>query len=106
MAAKGSKAILWEVGCEGHVDAWVVAENWEQATVQAAAFWGVPWREVAAYCTLKQKVEGAPRNVCARCGRTYCGALPLCGACEKVMETEEEIRKRRLRRAYRSGQLV
>lgn len=41
MAAQ-KRDILWEVGCEGHVDAWVSAENWELATVEAAKFWGVP----------------------------------------------------------------
>ena len=35
MAAQ-KRDILWEVGCEGHVDAWVSAENWELATVEAA----------------------------------------------------------------------
>lgn len=34
---------LWFVACEGHVTAPVIAESWEQATVEAAKFWGVRW---------------------------------------------------------------
>lgn len=106
MADKKNRTILWEVGCEGHVDAWVVADNWEQATVAAAAFWQVPWREVAAYCTEKTRIVGAPRNVCCRCKRYYYSTLPLCESCKKVLETEEMIRRHRQRKAYRAGQLL
>ena len=105
MADKKNRTILWEVGCEGHADAWVVADNWEQATVEAAAFWQVPWREVAAYCVEKQRIVGAPRNVCCRCKQIYYSALPLCESCRKVLETEEMIQRRRLRKAYRTGKV-
>lgn len=106
MAEKKSRNILWQVGCEGHTDAWVNAENWELATVAAAEFWNVPWREVAARCEMKQKIVGAPRNVCCRCRRTYYGAPPMCMACQKNVQLEEEHLQRRLKRAYRLGKVM
>lgn len=106
MAAKKNKDILWEVGCEGHTDAWVNAENWELATVAAAEFWGVPWREVAAKCEMKKKIVGAPRNVCCRCGRVYYGAPNMCSSCGKEVRLEEEELQRRRRRAYRLGKVI
>lgn len=106
MAEKKRRDILWEVGCEGHIDAWVVAENWEMATVAAAEFWGVPWRGVASKCERKRKIAGAPRNVCCRCGKTYFGAPPMCTACEKNEKLEEAELQRRLRRAYRLGKVM
>lgn len=106
MADKGKRAILWEVGCEGHTDAWVTAGNWELATVAAAEFWGVPWREVAAKCELKQKITGAPRNICCRCGRTYYGGPPMCGACKLTAQTEEALLRRKLKRAYQTGKVM
>lgn len=104
--AEKNKIILWEVGCEGHVDAWVVAPNWEQATVEAAAFWDVPWAGVAAKCEPKSKTVGAPRNVCCKCGRTYFAEPPLCGSCKKVIAIEEKELKQSLARAYKEGRAV
>ena len=106
MAAKKERNILWQVGCEGHTDAWVNAENWELATVAAAEFWGVPWREVAAHCEMKQKIVGAPRNICCRCRRVYYGAPPMCTACRKDVKLEEAYLQRRLKRAYQLGKVL
>lgn len=100
------KNILWEVGCEGHTDAWVVAPTWEEATVKAAEFWGVPWGRVAAHCVEKKKTVGAPRNVCCRCGRVYFGSPPMCSSCEKSAKLEEEESQRRLNKAYRMGKAM
>lgn len=100
------KHILWEVGCEGHSDAWVSAQTWEEATIKAAEFWGVPWSRVAAYCVEKQKVVGAPKNVCCRCGRIYFGNPPMCISCEKSAKLEEEETQRRLAKAYRMGKAI
>lgn len=105
MATK-DKNILWEVGCEGHTDAWVIADNWEQATVKAAEFWGVSWRSVAALCELKNKKVGCKNNVCYKCGRVYYGALPLCDICKKTAVLEEQEARRRLNKAYRMGKVV
>lgn len=106
MAEKKNRLILWEVGCEGHVDAWVTAPNWEQATVEAARFWDVPWREVASRCEQKDKIVGAPRNVCCRCKRMYSGMPPMCGACEPVMKTEERRMQLARKRAYQLGNIL
>ena len=106
MARTPNKDILWEVGCEGHTDAWVVAPDWAQATMKAAEFWGVAWREVAAKCIEKRRIKAPPHNICTRCGRIYAGRLPFCAACEKVARTEEELLRRRLNRAYRAGMVV
>lgn len=106
MAAKKQRDILWEVGCEGHTDAWVNAVSWEEATLAAAQLWGVPWREVAAHCELKKKIVGAPRNICCRCGKTYFGAPPMCTVCREDLKLEEEHLRRRLARAYRMGKVM
>lgn len=106
MAKKNGRVTLWEVGCEGHTDAWVTAENWEQATVEAAKFWEVPWREVAAQCELKQKIAGAPRNICCRCKRVYFGSPPMCGTCELVAKTEERRTQLAMKKAYQLGKIL
>ena len=88
MAAK--KRQLWYVGhADGlHAKVWVAADSWEQATVEAAKLWDVPWGTVAAYCVeFNRKPE--MKNVCARCGRFFSGKETLCDACRKVQETEE-----------------
>lgn len=104
--AESNKNILWEIGCEGHTDAWVVAESWELATVEAARFWGVPWGKVAALCECKRRIPGAPRNVCCRCGKVYYGPAPMCGACLETAKTEECLLQQARRRGYRTGKLV
>lgn len=106
MADRKKKDILWEVGCERHTDAWVIADNWELATVEAAKFWQVPWREVAAACEMKKRIVGAPRNVCCRCGKTYFGAPPMCSFCQKDQRLEEEHLRRKLNRAYQLGKVM
>lgn len=104
--AESNKNILWEIGCEGHTDAWVVAESWELATVEAARFWGVPWGKVAALCECKRRIPGAPRNACCRCGKVYYGPAPMCGACLETAKTEEYLLQQARRRGYRTGKLV
>lgn len=104
--ATHKRDILWEIGCEGHTDAWVVAESWELATVEAARFWGVPWGKVAALCECKRRIPGAPRNVCCRCGKVYYGSAPMCGACLETAKTEEYLLQQARRRGYRTGKLV
>ena len=106
MAKTVRKDYLWEVGCEGHVDAWVVAPNWEQATVEAAKFWGVRWGAVAARCVEKARIRGYATNICCRCGRTYYAEPPLCAACKAVALTEEAETVRRVNQAYRMGRAM
>ena len=100
------REILWEVGCRGHVDAWVLAPDWERATVEAARFWGVPWGKVAALCECKQRIVGAPKNICCRCKKTYFGPPPMCGICAQASRQEEERMRHLLRRAYQQGKVV
>ena len=106
MAGRDKRNILWEIGCPGHTDSWVTAESWELATVAAAEFWGVPWREVAARCELKKKIVGAPRNICCRCKRICSGPPRVCTACAAALRTEEDICRRRRARAYQTGKLL
>lgn len=54
---------IWWVSHPDHTVAVVRAENWEQATVAAAEWWGVPWAKVAAMCEAR-KMERR-RAVCA-----------------------------------------
>ena len=100
------REILWEVGCRGHVDTWVLAPDWELATVEAARFWGVPWGKVAALCECKQRIVGAPKNICCRCKKTYFGPPPMCGACRETVKTEEALLRRSREQAYRTGKLA
>lgn len=39
---------IWWVAHPAHTTAVVSAPSWELATVEAARWWDVPWREVAA----------------------------------------------------------
>ena len=41
----------------------VNAPSWEQATIEAAQWWDVPWKEVAALCECERE-EVVPRHVC------------------------------------------
>lgn len=106
MPAGENRNILWEVGCEGHTDAWVTAKDWEMATVEAARFWGVSWAKVAARCECKNKIVGAPRNICRRCQKVFYGSGAMCLRCLTAAKTEEERMQQALRRDYRTGKLV
>ena len=68
---------VWWVRHPDHEVAIVRAPNWEQATVEAAKWWDVPWREVAALCELEKK-ELAPRCICQKCGERFHGEAVLC----------------------------
>ena len=96
---------LFVIGCDGHSRAFVRAESFERATVKAAEFWQVPWREVAAHCYVIRKSE-VKRNVCARCGGFFYGAETLCAKCACAVRDEEREMKIRLKRAYQTGKLV
>ena len=97
------KVILWEVGCDGLRDAWVVAPDWARATVEAAAQWGVPWKQVAGLCFEKKRIENPKRNVCVCCGRIYSGTLPMCDMCKAAEKTEHERTRRAWAKACRAG---
>ena len=68
--------------------AFVVADNWEQATLRAAEFWGVSWARTVSGMELVRRKD-ARKNICCRCGQIFHGSGDLCGACEKILRTEE-----------------
>lgn len=91
------KEWLWFVSCEGHATMPVIAESWEQATVEAARLWGVRWGAVAALCELEEK-RPVIRNVCCRCGTWFHGSGVVCDHCR----SEAEIEERRVRAAKKN----
>lgn len=88
-------AICWVVRLEGCCPAYVVADSWEQATVEAAKFWGIPWGKAVAKMELERKLE-ARKNVCIKCGRVFFGPGTMCQSCEKGTQQELEITKKRM----------
>lgn len=55
--ARSKKQICWVVAYPEIGTAFVTADSWEQATVAAADFWGVPWGKYVAGMELRQKKE-------------------------------------------------
>ena len=98
MAGK-TEIITWIIGCEGHTDAWVTAPDWPLATVRAAEFWGVPWREVAARCVCKRR-EKALKGICPRCGHFFYGGAKMCDVCLKALEDDEHNLQQYLKHRY------
>ena len=79
----------------------VDAPNWEIATVEAAAWWRVPWKKVAALCECERK-ETVPHHVCVCCGTIFNGDGSRCTKC-KIIERDRLLNKRaREQRYYRS----
>ena len=52
--ARSKKQICWVVAHPEIGTAFVTADSWEQATVAAADFWGVPWGKYVAAKAVKQ----------------------------------------------------
>ncbi len=100
MARKAERLFFWIVACEGHTNAWVNAEDWELATVAAAAFWGVPWREVAAKCECRQK-RPVIKGVCPQCGSFFFGGAKRCDLCEKKARDDEWNLQQYLKNRYK-----
>ena len=95
-----TETVFWIISCEGHTDAWVNAPDWEQATVAAAEFWGVPWREVASRCECKRR-EKALKGVCPKCHRFFYGGAEICDSCQKQMAVEEQNLRQYLKNKYK-----
>lgn len=95
--AERKKEYVWFVEHPEHTTVPVIAASWEQATVQAAEWWGVPWGKVAARCECRRKFE-AVHCVCQRCGRWFSGAGTLCEFCETLLKEEENRTRQRIRR--------
>ena len=76
--------------------AFVVADNWEQATVRAAEFWGVSWARTVSGMELVRRKD-ARKNICCRCGQIFHGA-GICAA-----RARRSCGRRRTRRAADCG---
>ncbi len=95
-----SKEKIWFLRHEGHGVAIVRAESFEQATVAAAKFWGVPWAKVAAGIEV-ERTKPLMTNICAKCGKMFQGGKEiLCTHCEKA-QREEDAEKVRIQRKIR-----
>lgn len=91
MAKSESKRTVWWVEHPAHTVAVVVAPDWEQATVEAAKWWEVPWRTVAAECCCQQK-HVLPKFVCADCGALFYGSdggRVRCARCECIARDKQ-----------------
>ena len=100
MASK--RSVCWVVRHPEIGTAFVVADSLEQATVRAAAFWGVSWARTAAGMELVRRKE-ARKNICCRCGQIFHGGGDICGACEKILHTEEAETSRRMKETWYLG---
>ena len=81
----------------------VDAPNWEQATVEAAAWWEVPWKEVVALCECERE-EVVPRHVCICCGKIFNGDGFRCAKCE-IVERDKRLNQRARARRYYSSMM-
>ena len=100
-AKKAPPLIVWWVRHPEQGLAIVNAPNWEQATVEAAQWWEVPWGKVAALCECERQ-EKVPRHVCVRCGQIFNGDGIRCTKCEIVERDLELNRRARARKFYQS----
>lgn len=91
---------VWWVTHPDHTVAVVRAPNWEQATVEAACWWEVPWRTVAALCECA-RVEKIITNVCIDCGTVFQGEGLRCTRCERAAKDRELNGEAGRRRFYR-----
>lgn len=100
MATARKRDYLWFITAPGHVQVPVVAPDWEQATVEAARFWGVPWAKIFCQCELVRKSE-VLRNVCIRCKRHFNGEGVECEPCQKLRAIEEKEAQAAARRYWK-----
>ena len=108
MATKKGTGTLWHIRAEGFGECYVAADNWEQATVEAAKAFRIPWRLVASKCEEIGRSTYV-RNVCPKCGRIFNREGVLCTLClesectyrEEAARTAKEAAAREIRRFYR-----
>lgn len=100
MASK-KQTYIWGVKHPDHTVAIVIADNWEQATVEAAKWWDVPWGKVAALCE-EEKKEPLMRGMCCDCGAKMWsdGKRVRCAKCESIARDRERSQKARNRRFF------
>ena len=102
MASK-NQTVVWWVEHPDHTVAVVIADSWEQATVEAAKWWEVPWGKVVAMCTEKKR-EPLMRGLCCECGAKVWSsgsARVRCAKCEAVARDLELNRKANNRRYWK-----
>lgn len=100
MASGKEKRIVWFLRAPACALAVVAAPSYEQATVKAAEFWGIPWGKIVAQIELERTVEQRA-NVCAECGAVYNYSRDaLCAQCRNRKRREHEA-MRRAAGAYR-----
>ena len=92
---------LWWVRHPVYGLAIVNAPNWEQATVEAAAWWEEPWRKVAALRECERE-EIVPRHVCVCCGMIFNGEGFRCTKCEMIERDRQINQRARARKYYHS----
>lgn len=92
MAGSRKKEFVFFVKHPNHTTVPVIAENWEQATMKAAEFWGIGWGKVAALCECERTWE-THRCVCNRCGTVFHGEEALCDKCTAALQDEERRRR-------------
>lgn len=97
--AKDREAV-WRVTHPDHEPTVVRATDWQLATVEAADWWGVPWKSVAAEC-VASKLGDLPRNVCVRCHKIFHAEGLLCEMCSQIEKTAELNRRANNRRFWR-----
>lgn len=104
MPSSKKQTYIWWVEHPEHTVAVVVADNWEQATIEAAKWWDVPWGKVVALCS-EQKKETLLHGVCCECGAKMWGTGEKrcrCGKCEAVARDNELNKKYQNMRYYSS----
>ena len=100
MAVSKERVAVWRVTHPDHEPTVVRAVNWEQATVEAAIWWQVPWGKVAAECEVS-KIGDLPRNVCMECGKIFHAEGLLCELCAAKARDAELNRVANARRFWR-----
>lgn len=99
--ADKKKTVCWAIQHPELGTAWVIADDYERATVKAAEWWGVPGQA----CGQMRELTRIPymRNVCPKCGQIYNSDETMCEKCLKIQETERQETARRLKATWWQG---
>ena len=103
--ANKRQTFVWWVKHPDHTVAVVIASNWEQATVEAAKWWEVPWGKVASTCECEKK-EPILHGTCCDCGNKMWSPIGdvrvRCAKCESIARSNELSRRARDAKFYAS----
>lgn len=99
---KTDRERVWWVDHPDHTVAVVRATGWEQATVEAAEWWEVPWREVAALCECI-RVEKILHNICVDCGTLFNDTGTRCERCMLIARDLERSIRASGKQSYREA---